>query len=103
MHTWQSGRRMDQDAVPAVTVEYFAAARELCGVRSERIALPTAPVTARELLALLARQHAALAPVIGRMRLAINGEIANGEAHVRGGDVVGVLPPVAGGSSERLC
>jgi molybdopterin synthase catalytic subunit len=96
-----------EDGAQVVTVEYFAAARELCGVRSERIALPSGPIAARELLALLAAKHAALAPVIGRMRLAINGEIALdtalAELTVSSGDSVAVLPPVAGGSDPSLC
>jgi molybdopterin synthase catalytic subunit len=85
-----------------VTVEYFAAARELCGVRSERLALPSARVRASELLALLAARHPALAPVVMRMRLAINGEVALATAEVAAGDTVAVLPPVAGGS-DPLC
>jgi molybdopterin synthase catalytic subunit len=87
---------------PAVTVEYFAAARELSGTRSEQVAMPSARMRASELLSLLAARHAALAPVITRMRLAINGEVAPATAEVSAGDTVGVLPPVAGGS-EPLC
>jgi molybdopterin synthase catalytic subunit len=96
---------MERDVAHAVTVEYFAGARELCGVRSERVSLPSARVPASELLALLAQRHAALAPVVARMRLAINGELAPLTAEVAAGDEVGVLPPVAGGApaSERLC
>jgi MoaE-MoaD fusion protein len=96
---------MEQEGTHAVTVEYFAGARELCGVRSERVALPAARVRASELLALLAARHAALAPVIGRMRLALNGEIVldPAAAVVAAGDSLGVLPPVAGGSDAPLC
>ena len=95
---------MEQEGTHAVTVEYFAGARELCGVRSERVARPSARVRASDLLALLAARHAALGPVIGRMRLAINGEIVVADAaQVAAGDSVGVLPPVAGGSDAPLC
>jgi molybdopterin synthase catalytic subunit len=83
-----------------VTVEYFAAARELCGVRSERIALPSARVQGSVLLALIAARHAALAPLLARMRLAINGEITVATVEVAAGDTIAVLPPVAGGSSS---
>ena len=93
---------MEPERTHAVTVEYFAAARELCGMRSERIELPSARIQASELLALLATRHPALAPVITRMRLAINGEVALASAEVAAGDTVGVLPPVAGGS-DSLC
>jgi molybdopterin synthase catalytic subunit len=81
-----------------VTVEYFAAARELCGVRSERVTLSAARVHSSELLALIAQRHAALAPLIARMRLAINGEISAANVEIAAGDTVAVLPPVAGGA-----
>jgi molybdopterin converting factor subunit 1 len=81
----------------AVTISYFAAARELCGTREERLEL-TVPITARELLERLAARHARLAPLVHRMRLAINGELADDASAVRPGDEIAVLPPVAGGS-----
>jgi molybdopterin synthase catalytic subunit len=81
-----------------VEVQYFAAARELCGCASERIALAQGPLDVRAFLALLGARHARLAPLIGRMRLARNGEIVADDALIGGGDQVGVLPPLAGGS-----
>lgn len=83
----------------AVTISYFAAARELCGTGQERLELAS-PITGRELLARLAARHARLAPLVHRMRLAINGELATDGAAVRPGDEVAVLPPVAGGSGS---
>lgn len=85
-----------------VQVQYFAAARELCGCSSERIALAHASIDARAFLALLGARHARLAPLIGRMRLARNGELVSDDALISGGDEVGVLPPLAGGSSAVL-
>jgi MoaE-MoaD fusion protein len=82
-----------------VEVQYFAAARELCGTERERIALEPAPSNARAVLELLGRRHARLAPVAARMRLAVNGEIVPGDHPVVDGDQVAVLPPVAGGSA----
>jgi molybdopterin synthase catalytic subunit len=96
MLAWHSGARMEH----VVTVEYFAAARELCGVRSERIALPSERVQSSALLALIAQRHAAIAPLIARMRLAINGEISGDASEIVAGDSVAVLPPVAGGSGD---
>jgi molybdopterin synthase catalytic subunit len=83
----------------AVTISYFAAARELCGTGQEQLELAS-PITGRELLARLATRHARLAPLVHRMRLAINGELADDGAAVRPGDEVAVLPPVAGGSER---
>jgi len=83
-----------------VTVQYFAAARELCGTGEECIELAQA-ITGRELLVRLAERHVRLAPLVHRMRLAINGELADDGSQVRPGDEVAVLPPVAGGSAAR--
>jgi len=80
-----------------VQVEYFAAARELCGCAMEHLQLPADSLSAAEVLALLGARHPRLAPFVQRMRLAINGELCAPTAPVRAGDRVGVLPPVAGG------
>jgi len=81
----------------AVTVSYFAATRELCGTGQERIEL-AGPIRGEELLDRLASRHPRLAPLVHRMRLAVNGELAAADVVVRPGDDVAVLPPVAGGS-----
>ncbi|MFI5309499.1 MAG: molybdenum cofactor biosynthesis protein MoaE [Polyangiales bacterium] len=81
-----------------VEVQYFAAARELCGKQRERLRLERSPSTVREVLEQLGRHCSALLPVIHRMRLAVNGEIARAEDQVRDGDELAVLPPVAGGA-----
>jgi molybdopterin converting factor subunit 1 len=83
-----------------VHVLYFAAARELCGCASEHVALEPGVTTARELLALLGARHARLQPLLHRMRLAVNGEIAGDTQAIAAGDEVAVLPPVAGGSGN---
>jgi molybdopterin converting factor subunit 1 len=84
--------------VGELKVEYFAAARELCGTATEQIALPQAELGVPALLALLAERHPRLSSVIHRMRLAVNGELVGANARVRAGDEVAVLPPVAGGA-----
>lgn len=81
-----------------VRVLYFAAARELAGTASEAVPMPAPGLDTRALMDLLATRHAALAPYIRRMRIAVNGELV-GDGHMIGpGDEVAVLPPVAGGS-----
>jgi molybdopterin synthase catalytic subunit len=85
-----------------VHVRYFAAARERVGASTEDVVLDRAPVSARVLLELLAARHSRLAPVAGRMRLAVNGELVEDSHPVHPGDAIDVLPPVAGGAG-RLC
>jgi molybdopterin synthase catalytic subunit len=82
-----------------VEVSYFAAARELCGIERERVALERSPISAGALLEQLGRRHARLAGLARRMRLAVNGEIVPDDHQVTAGDEVAVLPPVAGGSA----
>ena len=85
-------------------MQYFAAARELAGKERERLRLERSPSTVREVLEQIGRQCAALAPLLHRMRLAVNGEVAAAGDAVRDGDEVAVLPPVAGGAGAvPLC
>jgi molybdopterin synthase catalytic subunit len=56
-----------------------------------------------ELLSALGARHPRLAPVIGRMRLSIDGELAPSDAQVQDGAALCVLPPVAGGSDPLPC
>jgi MoaE-MoaD fusion protein len=82
----------------AVTVSYFAAARDLAGCAEEQLALPAPAISAAELRTLLAARHVRLAPYLPRMRLALNDELRVAEVEIHAGDRVAVLPPVAGGS-----
>ena len=82
-----------------IQVLYCAAARELSGIASERVALAGAPTTVRELLELLGARHARLHPYLHRMRLAVNGELAGDAQPIADGDEVAVLPPMAGGAA----
>jgi molybdopterin synthase catalytic subunit len=81
-----------------VEVRYFAAARELCGTERESIALAGDEVRARDALAQVAALHPPIAPLVTRMRVAINGILAQNDDPVRAGDELSVLPPVAGGA-----
>ncbi|MCA9528529.1 MAG: molybdenum cofactor biosynthesis protein MoaE [Myxococcales bacterium] len=84
-------------------VRYFAAARELAGCGEEALPLEAESLDPHALRALLAARHPALAAHLDRMRLAVNGALDPREASVRAGDVVDVLPPVAGGAAVALC
>lgn len=84
----------------AVQVRYFAAARELASCESELVTLPAAEVSAKDLLELLALRHPRLSPYLSRLRLAINDELRYDAPPVRDGDVIDVMPPVAGGAPK---
>jgi molybdopterin synthase catalytic subunit/molybdopterin converting factor small subunit len=82
-----------------VLIRYHAAARELAGVAEERLPISVA-TPSRDLSAQIAAARPRLAPLLDRMRLAINEELTTENAVVAPGDVVDVLPPVAGGSDR---
>jgi sulfur-carrier protein len=80
-----------------ITVLYFAAVRELVGVDEERVELPSAIVTIADLAAFLARRHPSLDGRLGAMRFARNETFATNDETIADGDVVALIPPVAGG------
>jgi molybdopterin synthase catalytic subunit len=55
-----------------------------------------------ELRELLAALHPQLAPLLARMRLAINDELHAHAEQVKAGDEIAVLPPVAGGAASAI-
>lgn len=78
-----------------LTVLLFGALRDELG--ESLVADAPAGVTVDALFELLAARHAALRPWKGRAGVAVNEEWAEGERVVEAGDVVALLPPVAGG------
>ena len=78
-----------------VTVLYFASARERAGTDREVIELPagSSVSAARDAVAV---RHTALAPLLARMRVAVNQEFEE-EAALKDGDEIALIPPVAGG------
>jgi molybdopterin synthase catalytic subunit/molybdopterin converting factor small subunit len=83
-----------------ITIEYYAAARELAGVADERLPLEDT-ASLQDLVRRLAARHGRLASHLPRMRFAINDEIVGIDARLSPGDRVAVLPPVAGGSGQE--
>ena len=83
--------------VASVHVLYFAAARDVVGMREETVPIASEGCTVDALASLLFVRHPALAPHARSLRLAVNGEYARGADPVRPGDEVAVIPPVAGG------
>jgi molybdopterin synthase catalytic subunit len=80
-----------------VQVLYFAVVRERLGRESETLELPNAS-TGETLLAELERRHPALSGLRPALKLAINEEFAPLDRQLAEGDVVALIPPVAGGS-----
>ena len=76
---------------------YFAAVRELVGVDEEEITLPEEVRTVEELAVFLERHRPALAGRLKSVRFARNEIFAASGESLADGDVVAVIPPVAGG------
>jgi len=81
----------------AVTIIYFAGAREAAG-RSREV-LELRPASVAELRGALVVRHASLAGILPRCRIAVNLEVALDGDAVPEGSEVAVLPPVSGGSA----
>jgi molybdopterin converting factor subunit 1 len=80
-----------------ITVLYFAAVRDLVGKAEEELDVPDQVVTIRALADHLATRHARLQGRLGPVRFAKNEEFVTDEAELTSGDVVALIPPVAGG------
>ncbi len=84
----------------AITVLYFAGARDAAGIARETFA--DVPATVGELRRTLAGAHPKLARVLERSRIAVAPEFADDAAPLRDGVEVAVVPPVAGGAPRRF-
>jgi molybdopterin converting factor subunit 1 len=79
-----------------IKVVYFAGARDVVEKQTEYVEAG-AKSTAASFLKELVELHPGLKPMSKSLRLAVNQEIAEADHKIKGGDEVGVLPPVAGG------
>ncbi len=86
--------------VPAmqVTLLFFAAARERAGTSKETLELPEG-ATASQAKARALELHPALAPLGPQLRVAVDQAFAEGDAPLREGSEVALIPPVSGGCS----
>jgi len=80
-----------------VRVLYFAAVRELVGRSEESLTLPPDVRSVGALRDHLASREPKLAAALRAVRFARNEEFANERETLDEGDVVAVIPPVAGG------
>jgi molybdopterin synthase sulfur carrier subunit len=79
-----------------VKVLYFGQAREAAGTGEEFLSLPSLS-SVGALVSESTRVHHGLRGISGSMRIAVNEEIAAEDLSLKDGDVVALLPPVAGG------
>ena len=78
-------------------VLYFAGLRDAVGVAEETLELPAEVRTVGQLADHLARRHRAYAERRGHVRIARNEAFARDDEPIADGDVVALIPPVAGG------
>jgi len=78
-------------------VLYFAGLRDAVGLSEECIELPPGPFTVGDLSAELAARHRAYAERRSHVRIARNEAFADEREALSDGDVVALIPPVAGG------
>lgn len=76
---------------------YFAAIRDLVGLNEESLELPEEVAQVADLPGYLERTKPVLAGRLAGVRIALNETFANGEELFHDGDVVALIPPVAGG------
>jgi molybdopterin converting factor subunit 1 len=81
-----------------VTVLYFAAVREIVGRDDEHADLPADVRNVAAFAAWLERTHPGLAGRMGSIRVARNEAFASSSDVLAEGDVLALIPPVAGGS-----
>jgi molybdopterin converting factor subunit 1 len=80
-----------------VKVLYFAALRDALGIAEESIELPPGVTTVGRLADHLAARHRVFAERRGHVRIARNEAFAADEEALSDGDVIALIPPVAGG------
>jgi molybdopterin converting factor subunit 1 len=80
-----------------VKVLYFAAVRDLAGVDEEEMTLPGDVSTIDAFCTHLQSVKPSLEGRLGHVRFARNEEFAHGPDAISDGDVIALIPPVAGG------
>jgi molybdopterin synthase sulfur carrier subunit len=79
-----------------ITVRYFAQARELAGLREESIELPST-FHVQEAVSRIMETHPRLREMQQITRVVINGRMTDENVVLNDGDVVVLVPPIAGG------
>jgi molybdopterin converting factor subunit 1 len=81
----------------SVRVLYFAGLREAIGIAEESLPLPPNVLTVGDLRAHLADRHRPYEQSRACVRVARNERFAGDEERLVDGDVIALIPPVAGG------
>ncbi|MDA4123492.1 MAG: molybdopterin converting factor subunit 1 [Thaumarchaeota archaeon] len=79
-----------------VKVLYFGQTKDAAGRAEEEYHL-TESMTLEALVDKAGAEHANLSKMRASMQVALNEEIASGKERLKDGDVVALIPPVAGG------
>lgn len=83
-----------------VTVEYYAAAKSLVGVSHDSFDDLEDGIEIDSFLRTIVCRHPVLGPHLSKLRVALNDSfVSSTSVALSDGDVVGLLPPLAGGSS----
>jgi molybdopterin converting factor subunit 1 len=80
-----------------VKVLYFAAVRDMVGLEEETLELPRSVESVGDFVAFLAGHRPELAAVLPSVRIARNEAFADAGERLAEGDVLALIPPVAGG------
>ena len=83
-----------------IRVLYFAVFRERLGTDQGTVTV-AAGARVRDAIAALADQHAPIAALRGRFRVAVNAEMVDDDHPLADGDELALIPPVAGGADPR--
>ncbi len=76
---------------------YFAAIRDLMGVVEETLELPESVRSVADLPRYLEQARPVLRDKLRGVRIAVNETFADGSDPIGNGDVIALIPPVAGG------
>jgi len=83
--------------MPSITVLYFAGLRDLVRKSQEQLELSPDVSTVGQLLSYLENERPELGGRFASVRVALNEAFVGREHTLRSGDVVALIPPVAGG------
>lgn len=84
-----------------IHMRYFAALREITGLREEALNIPENSTVA-EVRAFLLKRYPQLENALARAVCAINHQYVTPETHVQENDEIVFIPPVGGGESAEF-
>ncbi len=88
---------INHDPSQDIRILYFAVLRDLVGASEDQVAWTPALDTVEAVLTAAKQRHPELVGQLHRVRVARNEGFVQGTDPVRPGDVIALIPPVAGG------